>query len=119
MKRVLVAGGAGFLGAYLCERLLERGYKVICLDNLITGRIENIQHLNKDEHFEFVDHDITLPYYAEVDQIYNLACTASPLHYQADPVYTMKTNVLGAINLLDLAKTNNARILQASTSEIY
>lgn len=118
-KRVLVTGGAGFLGSHLCERLLMENCDVICLDNFYTGQKANIAHLLKDPYFEFVRHDVTFPYYVEVDQIYNLACPASPVHYQADPVQTTKTSVHGAINMLGLAKRNKATILQASTSEVY
>jgi UDP-glucuronate decarboxylase len=116
--RILVTGGAGFIGSHLCERLLKNN-EVICLDNLFTGQKRNILHLLDNHNFEFVRHDITVPYYAEVDQIYNLACPASPIHYQHNPVKTIKTSVMGAINMLGLAKRVNARILQASTSEVY
>jgi UDP-glucuronate decarboxylase len=118
-KRVLVTGGAGFLGSHLCERLLVENCDVICLDNLFTGQKSNISHLMKDPYFEFVRHDVTSPYYVEVDQIYNLACPASPIHYQFDPVQTTKTSVHGAINILGLAKRTKATVLQASTSEVY
>jgi UDP-glucuronate decarboxylase len=118
-SRVLVTGGAGFLGSHLCERLLSLEKDVICLDNLFTGQKSNITHLIGNPHFEFIRHDITFPYYAEVDEIYNLACPASPIHYQQDPVQTIKTNVHGAINVLGLAKRTKAKILQASTSEVY
>lgn len=118
-SRILVTGGAGFLGSHLCERLLKRGDEVICLDNLFTGTKENIAHLLDCKKFEFVRHDITVPFVVEVDEIYNLACPASPIHYQFDPVKTTKTSVLGAINMLGLAKRTNARIFQASTSEVY
>lgn len=118
-KRVLVTGGAGFIGSHLCERLLNEGSDVICLDNLFTGQKENIAHLMGNPYFEFVRHDVTFPYYVEVDQIYNLACPASPIHYQFDPVQTTKTSVHGAINMLGLAKRTKATILQASTSEVY
>jgi UDP-glucuronate decarboxylase len=118
-KRVLVTGGAGFLGSHLCERLIKENCDVICMDNLFTGQKANIAHLMEDPYFEFVRHDVTFPYYAEVDQIYNLACPASPVHYQFDPVQTTKTSVHGAINVLDLAKRTNATVLQASTSEVY
>ncbi len=118
-KRVLVTGGAGFLGSHLCEKLLQKNYDVLCLDNLYSGFKENINHLFNNSRFEFVRHDITQPFYAEVDEIYNLACPASPIHYQKDPVQTVKTSVMGAINMLGLAKRTNAKILQASTSEIY
>jgi UDP-glucuronate decarboxylase len=118
-KRVLVTGGAGFLGSHLCERLLKDGHDVICLDNFFTGTKENILHLLDSPHFEIMRHDITFPLYVEVDQIYNLACPASPIHYQHDPVQTTKTSVHGAINMLGLAKRVKASILQASTSEVY
>jgi UDP-glucuronate decarboxylase len=118
-KRVLVTGGAGFLGSHLCERLLAEGHEVICVDNFYTGKKRNIAHLLSDPDFELFRHDITLPLYVEVDQIYNLACPASPVHYQFDPVQTTKTCVHGAINMLGLAKRTKARILQASTSEVY
>ena len=117
--RTLVTGGAGFLGSHLCERLLETNHDVICLDNLFTGQKENIAHLMSNPYFEFVRHDVTFPYFVEVDQIYNLACPASPVHYQFDPVQTTKTSVHGAINMLGLAKRTKARIFQASTSEVY
>jgi UDP-glucuronate decarboxylase len=117
--RVLVTGGAGFLGSFLCERLVEEDYDVICVDNFYTGRRENIFHLTKRENFEILRHDITFPLYVEVDQIYNLACPASPVHYQYDPVQTTKTCVHGAINMLGLAKRCRSKILQASTSEVY
>lgn len=119
MNRVLVTGGAGFLGSHLCDRLLKEGNDVLCLDNLFTGSKRNIRHLMDNPCFEFIRHDITMPVYLEVDQIYNLACPASPVHYQHDPVHTAKTNVYGAINMLGLAKRTGARILQASTSEVY
>lgn len=119
MMRILVTGGAGFIGSHLCERLLNEGNKVICLDNFYTGSKENIAHLLSNKNFELVEHDITEPFFAEVEQIYNLACPASPVHYQFNPVQTMKTSVLGIINMLELAKKCNARILQASTSEVY
>jgi UDP-glucuronate decarboxylase len=118
-KRVLVTGGAGFVGSHLCERLLVDRSEVICVDNFYTGTKRNIAHLLTNPHFELLRHDITLPLYVEVDQIYNLACPASPVHYQYDPVQTTKTCVHGAINMLGLAKRTNARILQASTSEVY
>ncbi len=118
-KRILVTGGAGFLGSHLCERLLGEGHDVLCVDNFFTGRKDNIHHLLADAHFEMMRHDITFPLYVEVDQIYNLACPASPVHYQYDPVQTTKTSVLGAINMLGLAKRIGARIMQASTSEVY
>jgi UDP-glucuronate decarboxylase len=117
--RVLVTGGAGFLGSHLCERLLKDGHDVICLDNFFTGQKRNIAHLVGNPFFEVVRHDVTFPYYAEVDRIFNLACPASPPHYQYDPVQTTKTSVHGAINMLGLAKRIRARILQASTSEVY
>ena len=117
--RVLVTGGAGFLGSHLCERLLERGCEVLCVDNLYSSTKQNIVHLLSHPRFEFKRHDITFPLYVEVDQIYNLACPASPIHYQRDPVQTTKTSVHGAINMLGLAKRLRARILQASTSEVY
>lgn len=119
MKRVLVTGGAGFIGSHLCERLLKEGNDVICLDNYFTGTKKNVAHLLDNPYFELVRHDVTTPYYAEVDQIYNLACPASPVHYQYNPIKTTKTSVMGAINMLGLAKRVRARILQASTSEVY
>lgn len=118
-KRVLVTGGAGFLGSHLCDRLIEQGNDVICLDNLFTGRKENIRHLMGNPYFEFIRHDITVPVYIEVDRIYNLACPASPVHYQYDPIKTGKTSVLGALHTLGLAKRVHGRVLQASTSEVY
>ena len=118
-KRVLVTGGAGFLGSYLCERLLAQGDEVLCVDNFYTGSKANISHLLADPRFELIRHDVTFPLYVEVDEIYNLACPASPVHYQADPVQTTKTSVHGAINMLGLAKRVKAKILQASTSEVY
>src|SRR5271167_1539326 len=118
-KRVMVTGGAGFLGSHLCERLLRDGHDVLCVDNYFTGRKDNIAHLIGDPHFEAMRHDITFPLYVEVDEIYNLACPASPVHYQYDPVQTTKTSVIGAINMLGLAKRVGAKILQASTSEVY
>ena len=118
-KRILVTGGAGFLGSHLCERLLAEGHEVICADNFYTGRRANIAHLINNPYFEVLRHDITFPLYAEVDEIYNLACPASPIHYQFDPVQTTKTSVHGAINMLGLAKRVKAKILQASTSEVY
>ncbi|PUE24598.1 NAD-dependent dehydratase [Limnohabitans sp. Jir72] len=118
-QRILVTGGAGFLGSHLIDRLIADGNEVICVDNLFTGSKRNIEHLIDHENFQFIHHDVTYPLYVEVNQIYNLACPASPLHYQHDPVQTTKTNVLGAINMLGLAKRLNARILQASTSEVY
>jgi UDP-glucuronate decarboxylase len=119
MKRILVTGGAGFIGSHLCERLLARGDEVLCVDNFFTSRRQNILHLLDNHMFEFMRHDITWPLYVEVDEIYNLACPASPVHYQFDPVQTTKTNVHGAINMLGLAKRLKVRILQASTSEVY
>jgi len=118
-KRVLVTGGAGFLGSHLVDRLLERGDEVLCVDNLFTGTKSNIDHLHANPRFEFMRHDICFPLYVEVDEIYNLACPASPIHYQYDPVQTLKTSVHGAINMLGLAKRLGCRILQASTSEVY
>lgn len=119
MNRILVTGGAGFIGSHLCERLVAEGNDVICLDNFFTGRKENISHLLGAQNFELVRHDVTEPILLEVDQIYNLACPASPIHYQYNPVKTVKTNVMGMINMLGLAKRVRARILQASTSEVY
>ena len=119
MKKILVSGGAGFIGSHLCTRLIKDGYEVICLDNLFTGSEENIAHLKGNPRFQFVFHDVELPYEAEVDEIYNLACPASPVHYQHDAIKTIKTSVLGAINMLGLAKKTGAKIMQASTSEIY
>ena len=119
MQRILVTGGAGFLGSHLCDRLVERGDEVICLDNLFTSEKQNIQHLLERPNFEFVRHDVIDPYKAEVDQIYNLACPAAPGHYQYNPIKTTKTSVMGAINMLGLAKRLGARILHASTSEVY
>jgi len=118
-KKVLVTGGAGFLGSHLCDRLLKENCEVICLDNLYTGNKENIIHLLNNPYFEFMRHDVCFPIYVEVDEIYNLACPASPIHYQLDPVQTVKTSVHGAINVLGLAKRLKAKILQASTSEVY
>jgi len=117
--RALVTGGAGFLGSHLCERLLDRGAHVICLDNLFTGRKQNIEHLLSNPRFEFMQHDVTNSIYVQADEIYNLACPASPVHYQLDPVHTTKTCVLGALNVLGLAKRLKARVLHASTSEVY
>ena len=117
--KVLVTGGAGFLGSHLCEKLIESGHEVLCVDNLFTGSKENVKHLLGNPNFEFMRHDVTFPLYVEVDQIYNLACPASPKHYQSDPAQTTKTSVIGAINMLGLAKRTGARILQASTSEVY
>ena len=119
MKRILVTGGAGFLGSHLCERLLNENNEVICLDNYFTGNKKNILHLLENPYFELVRHDITMPYFAEVDEIYNLACPASPIHYQYNPIKTIKTSILGATNMLGLAKRVKAKILQASTSEVY
>lgn len=118
-KKVLVTGGAGFLGSHLCDRLIEQGHDVICVDNMFTGSKRNIAHLIGHPRFEFLRHDVTFPLYIEVDEIYNLACPASPIHYQHDPVQTTKTSVHGAINMLGLAKRLRAKILQASTSEVY
>ncbi|BAI76942.1 dTDP-glucose 4,6-dehydratase (plasmid) [Azospirillum sp. B510] len=118
-KRVLVTGGAGFLGSHLCERLLATGNDVLCVDNFFTGSRDNVLHLLDNPHFELMRHDVTFPLYVEVDEIYNLACPASPIHYQHDPVQTTKTSVHGAINMLGLAKRVGARIMQASTSEVY
>ncbi len=118
-KRILVTGGAGFLGSHLCERLLDLGHDVLCVDNYFTGSKDNILHLLGNRHFEFMRHDVTFPLYVEVDEIYNLACPASPIHYQFDPVQTTKTSVHGAINMLGLAKRVKAKIFQASTSEVY
>lgn len=119
MKQILVTGGAGFIGSHLCTRLLEEENDVICLDNYFTGSKSNILHLLNNPHFELVRHDVTMPYNAEIDEIYNLACPASPVYYQVDPIQTVKTSVMGAINMLGLAKRTNAKILQASTSEVY
>ncbi len=119
MKRILVTGGAGFIGSHLCERLLNDGNEVICLDNFYTGSRQNIVHLIKHPYFELIRHDIIQPFYAEVDEIYNLACPASPVHYQYNPIKTIKTSIMGSINMLGLAKRIKARILQASTSEVY
>jgi UDP-glucuronate decarboxylase len=119
LKRVLVTGGAGFLGSHLCERLRAEGHDVLCVDNYFTGRKDNIAHLLGDPHFEALRHDVTHPLFVEVDEIYNLACPASPIHYQFDPVQTTKTSVIGAINMLGLAKRLKAKILQTSTSEVY
>lgn len=118
-KRILVTGGAGFLGSHLCERLLNDGHDVICLDNFFTGSKENVVHLINNPYFELVRHDVISPFFAEVDEIYNLACPASPIHYQYNPIKTVKTSVMGAINMLGLAKRVKAKILQASTSEVY
>lgn len=119
MKKILVTGGAGFLGSHLCERLLKDGNEVICLDNYFTGSKRNIVHLMNNPYFEVIRHDITEPFYIVVDQIYNLACPASPIHYQYDPIQTINTSVMGAVNMLELAHRINAKILQASTSEVY
>jgi UDP-glucuronate decarboxylase len=119
MKRILVTGGAGFVGSHLCEYLLQKGNEVVCLDNFFTGKKEKIIHLLDNRYFEIVRHDVTMPYYIEVDEIYNLACPASPVHYQYNPIKTIKTSVMGAINMLGLAKRIKAKILQASTSEVY
>src|SRR5829696_6013571 len=118
-KRILVTGGAGFLGSHLCARLIAEGAQVLCVDNFFTGARRNVEPLLDHKHFELIRHDVTFPFYVEVDQIYNLACPASPIHYQRDPVQTTKTSVHGAINMLGLAKRVKAKILQASTSEVY
>ena len=118
-KRILVTGGAGFLGSHICERLLGDGHDVICLDNYFTGQKQNVVHLINHPYFELVRHDVTMPYFIEVDEIYNLACPASPVHYQYNPIKTVKTSVMGAINMLGLAKRIRAKVLQASTSEVY
>src|SRR5210317_1891141 len=119
IKRIMVTGGAGFLGSHLCERLLSDGHEVLCVDNYFTGRRANISHLLCNPNFEVIRHDITFPLYVEVDEIYNLACPAAPIHYQYDPVQTTKVSVHGAINVLGLAKRTNAKVFQASTSEVY
>ncbi|WP_310541566.1 SDR family oxidoreductase [Phenylobacterium sp.] len=119
MKRILVTGGAGFVGSHLCERLIEAGHEVLCVDNYYTGSRRNVAHLLANPNFELMRHDVTFPLFAEVDEIYNLACPASPIHYQLDPVQTTKTSVHGAINMLGLAKRRKAKIFQASTSEVY
>ncbi|SBW79619.1 UDP-glucuronic acid decarboxylase 3 [Pseudomonas veronii 1YdBTEX2] len=119
MKRVMVTGGAGFVGSHLCERLLDQGVEVLCVDNFYTGAKRNIAHLMTNPYFELLRHDVTFPLHVEVDEIYNLACPASPVHYQFDPVQTLKTSVHGAINMLGLAKRTKAKIFQASTSEVY
>lgn len=118
-KRILVTGGAGFLGSHLCEKLLNQGNEVVCLDNYFTGQKENIAHLLGNPYFELIRHDVTMPFFIEVDEIYNLACPASPIHYQYNPIKTIKTSVMGTINMLGLAKRIKAKILQASTSEVY
>lgn len=118
-RRVLVTGGAGFLGSHLCESLLAQGHEVLCLDNFFTGSKQNVAHLLADPRFELIRQDVTLPLRVEVDEIYNLACPASPIHYQDDPMQTTRTSVIGALNVLDLARQCNARVLQASTSEVY
>ena len=118
-KRILVTGGAGFLGSHLIDRLLEQGHEVICADNLFSSTKRNIDHLHANPRFEFLRHDVCFPLYVEVDEIYNLACPASPIHYQHDPIQTLKTSVHGAINMLGLAKRLKCKILQASTSEVY
>lgn len=119
MKRILVSGGAGFIGSHLCMRLINENHRVICLDNFFTGNKENVAHLLDNKLFELVQHDVTKPYHADVDEIYNLACPASPIHYQHDPIQTAKTSVIGAINMLELAAKVDAKMLQASTSEVY
>ena len=119
MKRILVTGGAGFIGSHLCARLLKEGNEVICLDNFFTGTKKNIVSLIGDPYFEMVRHDVCTPYFAEIDEIYNLACPASPIHYQYNAIKTVKTSVMGSLNMLGLAKRVNAKILQASTSEVY
>jgi len=118
-KKILVTGGAGFLGSHLCEKLLDAGNDVVCIDNYFTGAKKNIVHLMQNPYFELIRHDVTMPFFIEVDEIYNLACPASPIHYQYNPIKTIKTSVMGAINMLGLAKRINAKILQASTSEVY
>jgi UDP-glucuronate decarboxylase len=118
-KKILVTGGAGFVGSHLCERLLNDGNEVVCLDNYFTGQKQNVVHLLKNPFFELIRHDVTTPFYIEVDEIYNLACPASPIHYQYNPIKTIKTSVMGAINMLGLAKRIRAKVLQASTSEVY
>ncbi|MFA6125850.1 MAG: UDP-glucuronic acid decarboxylase family protein [Bacteroidales bacterium] len=119
MKKILITGGAGFIGSHLCERLLNEGNEVICLDNYFTGSKQNVVHLLSNPYFEMIRHDVTEPYFIEVDEIYNLACPASPVHYQYNPIKTIKTSVMGAINMLGLAKRIKAKVLQASTSEVY
>jgi UDP-glucuronate decarboxylase len=118
-KKILVTGGAGFLGSHLCERLLREGHEVVCLDNYFTGQKQNVVHLMDNPFFELIRHDVTMPFFIEVDEIYNLACPASPIHYQYNPIKTVKTSVMGAINMLGLAKRIRAKVLQASTSEVY
>ena len=118
-KRILITGGAGFIGSHLCSYLLNQGHEVLCLDNYFTGNKENISSLLSNPYFELIRHDITYPYFAEVDEIYNLACPASPIHYQYDPIRTINTSVQGAINVLGLANRVRAKVLQASTSEVY
>jgi len=118
-KKILVTGGAGFLGSHLCERLLNEGNEVVCLDNYFTGQKSNVVHLLSNPYFEMIRHDVTMPFFIEVDEIYNLACPASPIHYQYNPIKTVKTSVMGAVNMLGLAKRIKAKILQASTSEVY
>ncbi|MCH7732560.1 MAG: GDP-mannose 4,6-dehydratase, partial [Candidatus Marinimicrobia bacterium] len=118
-KTILVTGGAGFIGSHLCERLLDEGNEIICVDNFYTGSKKNVEHLLDNHYFELIRHDITFPLYLEIDQIYNLACPASPRHYQYNPIKTMKTSVLGTSNMLGLARRTKARILQASTSAVY
>jgi len=119
MERILVTGGAGFIGSHLCDRLIQSGCEVICLDNYFTGSKDNIRHLIGNDRFELIRHDVTAPFYAEVDKIYNLACPASPIHYQYNPIKTIKTSICGTLNMLGLAKRVKAKILQASTSEVY
>lgn len=119
MKRIIITGGAGFLGSHLCERLLNEGNHIICVDNFFTGSYENIKHLTNNKNFEIIRHDITAPIHIECDEIYNFACPASPIHYQRNPVHTFKTSILGILNMLNLARECNARLLQASTSEVY
>jgi len=118
-KKVLVTGGAGFLGSHLCEKLLNQGHEVVCMDNYFTGQKQNVVHILNNPYFELIRHDVTMPFFIEVDEIYNLACPASPVHYQYNPIKTVKTSVMGAINMLGLAKRIRAKVLQASTSEVY
>ncbi|MCX6282892.1 MAG: SDR family oxidoreductase [Bacteroidetes bacterium] len=118
-KKILVTGGAGFLGSHLCEKLLNQGHEVVCMDNYFTGQKQNVVHLLKNPYFELIRHDVTMPFFIEVDEIFNLACPASPVHYQYNPIKTVKTSVMGAINMLGLAKRIRAKVLQASTSEVY